>query len=73
MANPLLMMAQAVLQKGMNQMPNGNAPWAAAAINAIMTGDDKAGQQIANNIVQSMGMTREQAMSDVRNHLKLPF
>ncbi len=73
MANPMIQMAQAVLQKGMNQMPNGNAPWAAAAINAIMTGDEKTGQQIANNLCQSMGLTPEQAVAQVRQNLKLPF
>lgn len=73
MANPMVQMAQAVLQRGMNQMPNGNAPWAAAAINAIMTGDEKTGQQIANNLCQSMGMTPQQAVAQVRQNLKLPF
>lgn len=73
MANPILTMAQAVLQKGMNNIPNANAPWAAAAINAIMTGDSKTGEQIANNICQSLGMTKEQAMADVRQNLNIPL
>lgn len=39
-----------------------NAPWAQEGINAILNNDSKTGEKLANNILNSMGMTKEQAM-----------
>ena len=45
-------------------------PLAQAGINAILSNDAKAGEQLANNLLQSMGMTRDQAMEMARkNHI----
>ena len=60
----MLNFAQRLVQTNQNNLPN--APWKDAAINAIMSGDAQAGQQIANNIMQSMGMTKEQGMDIAR-------
>lgn len=46
------------------------SPFAQASINAILNNDAKAGEQLANNILKSVGMTKEQAMELARkNHL----
>lgn len=58
-----------------NQIARNNpnvqqVPWAQAGINAILNNDTKAGEQLANNLLQSMGMTKEQAMEMARkNHI----
>lgn len=67
----MLNFAQRLVQTNQNNLPN--APWRDAAINAIMSGDAQAGQQIANNIMQSMGMTKEQMMEQARKQFNLPF
>lgn len=67
----MLNFAQRLVQTNQNNLPN--APWKDAAINAIMSGDAQAGQQIANNIMQSMGMTKEQMMEQARKQFNLPF
>ena len=38
------------------------SPFAQAGINAILNNDSKTGEQLANNILQSLGMTKEQAL-----------
>ena len=67
----MLNFAQRLVQANQNNLPN--APWRDAAINAIMSGDAQAGQQIANNIMQSMGMTKEQMMEQAKKQFNLPF
>ena len=67
----MLNFAQQLVKSNQNNLPN--APWRDAAINAIMSGDAQAGQQIANNIMQSMGMTTEQMMEQARKQFNLPF
>ena len=67
----MLNFAQQLVQTNQNNLPN--APWRDAAINAIMSGDAQAGQQIANNIMQSMGMTKEQMMEQAKKQFNLPF
>lgn len=58
--NPVLYFAQKMIQSNQNRIPN--TPWAQAAVNAIMNNDSQAGQQIANNLCNSNGVTREQAL-----------
>lgn len=67
----LLNFAQGLVRANQNNMPN--APWKDAAINAIMSGDTQAGQQIANNIMQSMGMTKEQMIEQAKKQFNLPL
>lgn len=46
------------------------SPFAQAGMNAILNNDAEAGEQLANNILKSVGMTKEQAMELARkNHL----
>lgn len=47
-------------------------PLAQAGINAILSNDAKAGEQLANNILNSMGMTKEEALKIARER-NLPF
>ena len=67
----LLNLAQGLIRANQNSMPN--TPWKDAAINAIMSGDAQAGQQIANNIMQSMGITKEQVMEQAKKQFNFPF
>lgn len=67
----MLNFAQQLVRINQNNLPN--TPWRDAAINAIMSGDAQAGQQIANNIMQSMGMTKEQMMEQAKKQFNLPF
>lgn len=60
MANPFLFLAQQYIQKHRDQIPN--TPWAYAAVNAIMNGDEQTGSKIADNLCQSYGMTKEQVL-----------
>lgn len=73
MANLMIALAQRVLQRSGGNIPNQNAPWAQAAITAIMNGDAQTGQQIADNLCQSYGLTRDQAMNQVAQNIRLPF
>lgn len=43
------------------------SPFAQAGVNAILNNDAKAGEQLANNILQSVGMTKEQALNLAKN------
>ena len=47
-------------------------PLAQAGINAILSNDAKAGEQLANNILNSMVMTKEEALQIARQR-NLPF
>ena len=67
----LLNFAQGLVRANQNNMPN--TPWKDAAINAIMSGDAQAGQQIANNLMQSMGMTKEQMIEQAKKQFNFPF
>lgn len=75
MANQMITLAQRVLQQAQASggIPNQNAPWAQAGISAIMNGDAQTGQQIANNLCQSYGLTPDQAVNQVLQRIKLPF
>lgn len=62
--NPIEMMLQTLLQ----QRPDlQNNPTTMEMINIIRTGDSKRGEEIANNICRSYGMTREQALSQAQS------
>lgn len=50
-----------------------NTPWAQAAIQAILNGDQQDGEQLANNICQSMGVTKEQALEMAKQQRIIPF
>ena len=67
----ILKLAQTVIQRNPNRIQN--APWAQSAINAIMNNDANSGAQIADNLCQSYGLTREQALNQISQSIKLPF
>lgn len=56
----LMYFAQRMIQNNQNRIPN--TPWAQAAVNAIMNGDAKSGEQIARNLCNSNGVTPQQAL-----------
>ena len=58
--NNLLYFAKRMIQSNQNRIPN--TPWAQAAVNAIMSGDANAGQQIAQNLCNSNGVSKEEAL-----------
>lgn len=59
MSNLLLAAQQFMSQVLLNKMQNNmiNAPWKESAIQAIQSGDEKVGQQLAQNIIQSCGFS----------------
>ena len=46
------------------------SPFAQAGINAILNNDARAGEQLANNILHSMGMTKEQALEIAKERFR---
>ena len=58
--NQLLYFAQRMIQSNQNRIPN--TPWAQSAVNAIMNGDANTGAQIAQNLCNSNGVSKEQAL-----------
>ena len=71
MDNQMLNFAQQLIKTNQGNIPN--APWKEAAINAILSGDAQAGQQMAQNLMQTMGMTKEQIIQTARQRMNLPF
>lgn len=62
MMNPF-QLAQQWAQQNPNQ---ANTPNAQNMLQILANGDQKAGEQFANNLLQSMGLTKEQAMQMVQ-------
>lgn len=56
-----LNIAQMFLNK--NQSNLQQSPFLQSGLNAIRNGDAKAGEDLANHILQSYGLTKEQALS----------
>lgn len=55
------------LQNAMRQNPNiANNPQAQNYLNVLQSGDSQKGQQIAENLLKTYGMTKEQGLSQVR-------
>lgn len=72
MNNPTVF-AQQLIRSNMQNLPK--APWVEPAVEAIMNGDSQIGGQIAMNICNSMGVTKEQALEMARQQIAhaLPF
>lgn len=57
-----------------NQNPNVAAnPQAQELMQIIKSGDSARGEQMANNILSSYGITKEQGLSDAKKFFGLPF
>lgn len=57
-----------------SQNPNiANNPNAQEFIKVIQNGDSERGQQIADNLCQSYGMTRDEALKNAKSFFRLPF
>ena len=62
MNQSILYFAQKMIQSNQDKIPN--TPWAQAAVNAIMNNDAATGAQIAQNLCNSNGVTKEQALKN---------
>lgn len=57
-----------------SQNPNiANNPNAQEFIKVIQNGDSERGQQIADNLCRSYGMTRDEALKNAKSFFRLPF
>lgn len=57
-----------------SQNPNiANNPNAQEFIKVIQNGDSERGQQIADNLCQSYGMTRDEVLKNAKSFFHLPF
>lgn len=57
-----------------SQNPNiANNPNAQEFIKVIQNGDSERGQQIADNLCQSYGMTRDEALKSAKSFFNLPL
>lgn len=56
------------LQNAMQQNPNiANNPQAQNFLQILQSGDAQKGQQVAENLLKTYGMTKEQGMNQVHN------
>lgn len=60
-----LQLAQNYIQNNMRTNIQA-APWVLPAAQAVMNGDAKTGEAIANNLLSAYGITKEQAMEIAR-------
>lgn len=67
----LLIFAQNMIRNNKDKIPN--TPWAQAAVDAIMNNDPSAGAKIADNLCQTYGTSREDAIQMASKSLKVPF
>lgn len=59
------------LQNAMRQNPNiANNPQAQNYMNILQSGDSQKGQQIAENLLKTYGMTKEQGLNQVRQFFR---
>ena len=66
----LLTFAQNMIRNNRDKIPN--TPWAQSAVNAIMNNDAKSGMGIADNLCNTYGMTREEALKAASQSIKFP-
>lgn len=65
MNNQMLNFARVMVQSNRNRIPN--TPWARAAVSAIMNGDAVSGSQIAENLCNSYGCSKEDVLKQAAN------
>lgn len=53
----------------LNSLQNGKGPNTAAMVDALRNNDAKAGEEIANNLLKTYGMTKEQAMQMAKQRI----
>lgn len=60
------------LQNAMRQNPNiANNPQAQNFLQILQSGDAQKGQQVAENLLKTYGMTKEQGMNQVHNFFRI--
>lgn len=66
-----------IMQFAINLIQNNpamaNNPQAQNVLQILQSGDSKKGEEFANNILNSYGLTKEQAMQDITKNLNLPM
>lgn len=50
-----------------------NSPQGKNFLQILQSGDSKQGEEFANNILNSYGLTKEQAMQDITKNLNIPM
>ncbi len=71
MMTTLQQIALNMISNSFEQQSGGNAPpWTKEAIECIQNNDAKKGEALANNLCQTMGLTREQALSEFQKMAK---
>lgn len=64
-------MMQTLIGAVMNNPQVKNSPLAQEGLNAIFSNDNKKGEELANNILTSYGLTKEQGIEKARNFFHL--
>lgn len=60
------------LQNAMRQNPNiANNPQAQNFLQILQSGDAQKGQQVAENLLKTYGITKEQGMNQVHNFFRI--
>lgn len=66
--NNLLNLAMNMMQQGMNRDPRvANNPMASEFMDILKSGDQSRGEQLAQNICKSYGISKEQALKQARS------
>lgn len=65
------MLKQMALNMIMNNPNVCNTPFGQQAIQAIQSGDDAKGAELANNFLNSVGMSKAQVLSQARNQFNI--
>lgn len=68
MPNPLNL----ILQMAQNNPEIANNPQAQALLNVVKSGDAKKGQEIAQNLCNTMGISPEEAVKQASNYFNIP-
>ena len=66
----LLTFAQNMIRNNRDRIPN--TPWAQSAVDAIMNNNASAGMNIADNLCNTYGMTREEVLKAASQSIKFP-
>lgn len=68
--NSVIPFAMDMIKRSPNMAKNPNAQ---SMIDTIQNGDSTKGEQIANNILATYGLTKEQALEDISKRLGIRF
>ena len=64
-------MVEMILAQAANNPAIANNPNARSMLEVVQSGDSKRGEQIANNLLKTYGMTKEEALQPARGFFHL--